>query len=125
LRSKARALLHFSTRAGIQLVAPTFFPSECDSAVLKRVVLGDLSVEEAEQAFRVFDRVDIELLAPPGLRARARQLALQFGLGSVYDAVYAALAEIQGCEFWSADRPFVTLLKPRLPFVRYLADFSL
>ena len=39
----------------------------------------------------------------PGQRQRAWEIATDFGFATVYDATYLALAELQGCEFWTAD----------------------
>jgi len=41
----------------------------------------------------------------------------------VYDATYAALAELRGCEFWTADKAFDDAVKAALPFVKYLPDY--
>lgn len=37
---------------------------------------------------------------------RAREIARQFGQERIYDSLYAALAELHGCEFWTADKVF-------------------
>ena len=39
------------------------------------------------------------------------------------DAVYAALAELRGCEFWTADKVFHDAVAGELAFVKYLADY--
>ena len=36
----------------------------------------------------------------------------------------AALAELHGCEFWTADKVFHDAVKSMLSFVRYLPDYS-
>ncbi|MBM3235133.1 type II toxin-antitoxin system VapC family toxin [Candidatus Poribacteria bacterium] len=43
---------------------------------------------------------------------------------TVYDAAYAALAELRGCEFWTADKVFYDTVKAVLTFVKYLPDYS-
>ena len=59
----------------------------------------------------------------PQMRQRAREIARQFNQRKVYDATYAALAELRGCEFWTADKVFYDAVKAGLPFVRYLPDY--
>ena len=70
------------------------------------------------------DRVPVQIMAHPDLRGRAREIALRFNLGTVYDATYAALAEVRGCEFWTADKAFYDAVKSGLAFVRYLPDYQ-
>jgi len=53
----------------------------------------------------------------------ARDIAEQFNLPTVYDATYAALAELRGCEFWTADKVFYDTVKAVLTFVKYLPDY--
>ncbi len=57
------------------------------------------------------------------MKERARQIARQFNQRRVYDATDAALAELRGCEFWTADRQFYEAVETALPFVKYLADY--
>jgi len=37
---------------------------------------------------------------------------------------YVAVAELEQCEFWTADRHLVNLVKDRWPLARWLGDFS-
>jgi len=57
------------------------------------------------------------------MRRRARQIAQQFNQRFIYDATYAALAQLHACEFWTADKAFHDTVKAGLPFVRYLAHY--
>jgi predicted nucleic acid-binding protein len=41
----------------------------------------------------------------------------------VYDATYAALAELSGAQFWTADKAFHDAVHRELKFVRFLPDF--
>jgi hypothetical protein len=46
-------------------------------------------------------------------------------MASVYPKNFwkAPLAELRGCEFWTADKVFYDTVKAVLPFVRYLPDY--
>ncbi|MBM4087784.1 MAG: type II toxin-antitoxin system VapC family toxin [Planctomycetes bacterium] len=121
-RITARRLVLESTEAGIQLIAPPIFPSEVDTVIRKRVHEGRLSQPGAQEAYGVLDRSPVEIVTRPDLRRRARQIAEQFNQPAVYDATYAALAELRGCEFWTADKAFYDAVKDGLPFVKYLPD---
>lgn len=59
------------------------------------------------------------------MRRRAREVAEQFNQRFVYDATYAALAELRGCEFWTADKVFWDAVKVVLSFVKYLSDYPI
>lgn len=54
---------------------------------------------------------------------QALKLTRQFSL-SLYDALYIALAQQLGCEFWTADERIVRALNGRLLFVRLLATYT-
>ena len=107
----------------IMLIVPPLLESEADTAIRKRVYDGRLSPDDAKKAFAGLDKVPVQLIMPPKLRQRAREIAEQFNLRTVYDATYAALADLRGCEFWTADRAFYEAVKVGLPFVKYLPDY--
>jgi predicted nucleic acid-binding protein len=57
------------------------------------------------------------------MRQRGREIARQFRQRKVYDATYAALAELRGCDFWTADQQFFNDVAPVLTFVKYLPNY--
>jgi len=122
-RVTTRRLVRESTVAGIELIAPPLFESEVDTVIRKRVVAGKLSLEDAHKAYWVLDRAPVQITTHPDLRQKARDIAERFNLPTVYDATYAALAELRGCEFWTADKVFYDVVKAVLPFVKYLPDY--
>lgn len=122
-RVTARRLVRESVAARIELIAPPLFESEVDTVIRKRVVTGKLSLIDAHKAYSVLDRAPILVVNHPNLRQRARDIAEQFHLSTVYDATYAALAELRGCEFWTADKAFYNTVKTVLTFVKYLPDY--
>ena len=122
-RATARRLLKDCLVNGVTLIAPPFFEVEVDTVIRKRVQDGRLSLTDAKQAFAGLDKVPVQLLAHSLLRQRTREIAEQFNLRTVYDATYAALAELHGCEFWTADKVFYDTVKAVLTFVKYLPDY--
>ena len=122
-RVTVRRLVRESIAAGIDLIAPPLFESEVDTVIRKRVVAGTLSLADSHRAYGVLDRAPVQIGTHPKLRQRARDIAEQFNLPTVYDATYAALAELRGCEFWTADKVFYDTVKAVLTFVKYLPDY--
>ncbi|HEX3034370.1 MAG TPA: type II toxin-antitoxin system VapC family toxin [Thermodesulfobacteriota bacterium] len=122
-RAKALAFLRDAGASGVRLIAPPNFISEVDSAIRKRVFDGRMSAVEAKKAYAVLDAAPMEIVDMPGMRQRAREIAEKFNQRFVYDTSYAALAELRGCEFWTADKVFYDAVKTELTFVRYLPDY--
>lgn len=120
---RALALLYDSIASGITLIAPPLFPVELDSIIRKRVHNGSLTAEQGRQTFVILDAIPVEILTPEGLRLRARSIAEQFNQRFVYDAYFAALADLRGCELWTADTRFHRVVKNDLPFVKHIADY--
>jgi len=122
-RGKARQLVNDCILHNVTMIAPPFFVVEVDTVIRKRVYDGKLSLAEAKKAYAGLDQVPVQTSSHPQLRQRTREVAEQFNLRTVYDASYAALAELHGCEFWTADRVFCDTVKAVLTFVKYLPDY--
>ena len=123
-RVTTRRLVRESTAAGYDFITPPLFESEVDTVIRKWVVAGKLSLKDAHKAFSVLDRAPVRIVTHPNLRQRARDIAERFNLPTVYDATYAALAELRGCDFWTADKVFYDATKSDLSFVKYLTEYS-
>ncbi|NUM67107.1 type II toxin-antitoxin system VapC family toxin [candidate division KSB1 bacterium] len=123
-RAQARALLKDAGTKGCKLIAPPFFSCEVDSAIRKRVLDGKMTAAEAQKAYALLDIAPVVTVDLPGMRHRAREIAEQFGQRAVYDATYIALAELRGCEFWTADKLIYETVAPELSYVKYLPDYS-
>lgn len=107
---------------GVRLIAPSFLPAEVDSILQQKVMLRrELTAEQARACFVAALRIPVELLSFPGQRELAWSLAEELRLPHVYDATYMALAELRGCEFWTADRRLTNTCE-HLDFVRWLGE---
>lgn len=125
LRAHARQLYKDAATASALLVAPPIFESEVDSVIRLRGFAKRLTSREADRAYEALDLLRVDIQNPEGLRRRAREIATRFNQERVYDSTYAALADIRGCEFWTADHAFYSAVKDELPDVRFLADYPL
>jgi predicted nucleic acid-binding protein len=122
-RQQALQLLRESVAAGITLIAPPLFESETDGIVQTRLLERRTTVLVADRTFALLDAAPVVIVAHPGVRQRARAIARQCHQRKVYDATYAALAELRGCEFWTADKVFYDAAQASFPFVRYLPQY--
>jgi predicted nucleic acid-binding protein len=122
-RRQARKLLRESIVAGIRLIAPPLFESETESVIQEEVFYRRVSVVDADEALRALERAGVQIIHDSRVKERARRIARQFNQRQVYDATYAALAELSSCEFWTADKAFYDAVKSVLKFVRYLPDY--
>ena len=121
---RAHALSREWVKAGIQTAAPYLLPVEVANALHRRVARGELTVSDAARLLEYLLASGIELRDAPNLHARALQLASHLQQGAVYDAHYLALAEILGCEYWTADERFYRAASPGTPNVRWIGEFA-
>ena len=103
-----------------ELIAPDVFPVEVAHG---RAKAGRRRVIPQGDADRLLTNV---LSTPPHfhpylpLLKRALDIASSARIG-VYDCLYVALAEREGCEFVTADDRLVRTLQPTFPFITSLA----
>ena len=123
---KADALFEKWANEDRRLIAPAFFDVETDSIIRQKTALRkELSVEDGEAAFEKLQALPIQQMSLPGQRRRAWEIAKDFGFPTVYDATYLALAQLRGCEFWTADEKLFEKVKSVLTFVRCLSEYAL
>ena len=121
---KSRAISRFWANEGIQAAAPYLMPVEVTNALHRRVVRGELTVEDTIRLLEHLLASGIELRDDPALHVRALQLASQLSQGAVYDAHYLALAETLGCDFWTADERFYRAAVSIASNVRWIGEFA-
>jgi predicted nucleic acid-binding protein len=109
-------------RNGIhELLAPDVFPVEIAHALTRAERQGRIAASQAAVLW-----VDVMATAPVlhpylPLLPRAIEISSQERVG-VYDCLYVALAEREGCELITADDRLVRNLQGRFPFVVSLAS---
>jgi predicted nucleic acid-binding protein len=100
---RVRSLWQAWANNGEALCAPTLFRAETISAVRRRVFRRLLSEEEGREAYEVLDNLSVEIGEPDDLYEVALQYAQRFDRSTIYDSCYLALADIIGCDLWTAD----------------------
>jgi predicted nucleic acid-binding protein len=127
---QARALYRDTSANAERIVAPPLLPIEVTNIVRQRMrrvkppALQPLSIAEARETLGRFLSLPIELSLPPELHQQALELSIAHELAAVYDANYAALAQLLGCSLWTADRNLVNGVQDKLPFVRWIGDYA-
>ena len=120
----AQSISRSWAKNSIQAAAPYLMPVEVANALHRRVVRGELTVEDAVRLLEYLLASGIELRDEPDLHTRALQVASRLHQGAVYDAHYLALADILGCEYWTADESFYRAAAPSAQNVHWIGEFA-
>jgi predicted nucleic acid-binding protein len=104
-----------------ELHSPDVFPIEVAHSLAKAERRGD--IQQGEGARKMADLFSYmpNLHAYLVLLPKAFAIASQFRIG-VYDCLYVALAEAEGCELVTADERLVRALSATFPFITPLAS---
>lgn len=122
--AQTRQFLADCARSNTRLIAPAFWETEADTALRRMVANKQLSAAVAEIAQNLLDAAPVTAVYEPSARIAARQIADTAQQTKVYDASYAALAQIRGCNLWTADERFYNAVKGALPFVRFIGSYT-
>lgn len=125
----ANALADEWLRDRKRILAPGLIAYEAANILRQQVRKGAMQIDDATIALpKIFagglhlDAVDE--FGQATLGQRAIELAHQFGLPAAYDAHYLALAEREGCDYWTADQRLWNTVKATLPWVRWLGTYT-
>ena len=123
--SKALALLTEWTSEGVVILAPALLAYEAANALYQHVRSGKFSADAARQSLTdvILKGLTFDFSSDLALSMRAIDLAGQYDLSATYDSHYLALAEREGCEFWTADTKMWRAIRGKLPWVRWLDDY--
>lgn len=119
----ALALMDECTDAQIALVAPDCVLPEAASAIRRKVFRGTLDDDEGRVALGLPADAAIDVVPVPRFIWDAWVLAAQYNLPRLYDAYYLALAQLRGCDFWTADERFFSAVAGH-PRVKHIGDFA-
>jgi predicted nucleic acid-binding protein len=121
---KALALASEWAAAQTRPAAPCLLLVEATNVLHRRVVLGHISLSQARQLLAGLLNLGIEIRESPQMHFRAMELAQELRRPAVYDTHYLALADILGCDLWTADERFFNSVRERQPRVRWLGEFA-
>jgi predicted nucleic acid-binding protein len=118
----AEALYAANRTQGV--IAPALMPAEVTNAIRRQVVRDMMEHSAAEAALAGFLRFRVQLAEDNQIHMEALRLAHGFDRPAAYDMHYVALAEIAGCDLWTADERLLNALGGRLTFVRSLSTYE-
>lgn len=107
---------------GIQMVGPSLFHSEVISVIRQHVCFERILPDEGDEAFSIFLDIPIKIIDKPEVYIKAWQLAKKFNLPVCYDMQYLAVAELEDCELWTADKRLANNLKGKNKNIHYLGE---
>ncbi len=122
---EALALADAWAHTGTVPAAPGLLLAEATNALHRGVAAGRVSAVVARQSLIKLLDVGIEIKESPKIHVRALELARELGQPAAYDSHYLALAELIGCDLWTADERFFNAVRARQPSVKWLGDFIL
>lgn len=113
---KARKLRDEYRQAIHALLAPDVFPVEVAHALTRAERQGRITPAEGAQLMTDMLNTLPQLFPSLPLLPRAYQISSAARIG-VYDCLYVALAEQQGCELVTTDARLLTNLQAQFPFI--------
>jgi predicted nucleic acid-binding protein len=121
LDDKARRLRDDSRNGVHKFLAPDAFPLEVGHALTRAERQGRISRANGWRSWRTV-MTDTPRLEPSlALMDRAYEISSQWRVG-LYDCLYVALAEREGCEFITADDRLIRNLGQQFPFIIALSS---
>lgn len=109
-------------RSESEVATPFLFIYETTSVLRNRVYRKEITQSEADEALGILAGLRIAYLHPPAMLEAAWQLAQRFNRPTAYDSFYLALAQLEGCPFWTGDRRLYNAVKNQLEWVHVLGE---
>ncbi|MCL5102572.1 MAG: type II toxin-antitoxin system VapC family toxin [Armatimonadetes bacterium] len=122
-RELAVELLHECMQRNIRIIAPDFIYGEAGSAIRRKVYRGSMDEDEGRVSLSLLLDAQIDCANTLDLFDEAWRIACRYNLATLYDAFYLALAELRGCDFWTADKRFINSVSS-IPYVKNITDFA-
>ena len=117
---EATVLLAAWREAQEAMIAPSLLPFEVLSGIRLAVYTSRITSDEGDEVHGRFRRMPIELRMPVRLSDQTWEIGRRLNPPRLYDASYLALAEIEDCDVWTADRRFVNLVAGRSARLRWV-----
>lgn len=119
----ALAFLQDCIDSDTKFVAPSHIRFEVTSVIRNQVYRGNISEQTGKKAFNVSHDINLDLRHNRQIFDEAWRLALTYKRPTTYDSYYLALARLEGCDLWTADRRLINAVKESLPWVKWIGDY--
>jgi predicted nucleic acid-binding protein len=121
---QALALLDRWRREQATLIAPALLAFEVTATLRRYVHFKRIAPSQGERTFEQFLQMDVRLSHRRGIFPLAWTLAQQFNRPTAYDTTYLALAQLNRCDFWTADEKLYNAVKDELAWVRWVGEVT-
>jgi len=108
----------------VDIVTPPNYEAEVTNGVWRRVARGLVTFQEGLQLLDALQEFPTISTTMPDLFHRAFQLSQRTQRAAIYDQLYVALADVLGCDLWTADGGLVNSFAPLGFPVRLLSTYS-
>jgi predicted nucleic acid-binding protein len=122
-RAEAMLLLGDARLKSVALIGPPLLHYEVESTLQRWLSTGHSPLAAVDASLAQYYAIGVQIETHPDLVRRARAIARLCNQVRIYDSLYAALAELRGCDFWTGDNPFFNAESPSLPFVKHIQHY--
>lgn len=119
---EAARLLHGWQHDETDLVAPSLIAFEVASTLRRSVYLKQIPFPQGDAALNAFLQLPLRVLPLKEVVQLAWRLSKRLNLPRAYDAAYLAVAQLNRCEFWTADKRLYNAAHPALGWVRWIGE---
>ena len=123
-REQADSLLRDWAENDVEMVAPPMFHAEVISAIRKSVYFKRILLEDGDRLFALHWGLPVSVIDTSEMYHGAWALAKSFNLPVCYDMQYLAVAELEDCELWTADRRLVNAVRGKTKRVKWLGEYQ-
>jgi predicted nucleic acid-binding protein len=108
---------------GTELLVPPLFDPEVTSAIRKNVYSKKILPRQGEEAYALYRELEVTFISDH-LSDLAWLLAAEYDQVRTYDMQYLAVAELEDCELWTADRRLVNAVRGKTKRVKWLGEYQ-
>jgi predicted nucleic acid-binding protein len=122
-RAEAMRLLGDARVKAVTLIGPPLLHYEVESTLQRWLYTGQSPLAAVDASLAQYYAIGVQIETHPDMVRRAREIARLCNQVRIYDSLYAALADLRGCEFWTGDTRFYNSVSAALPFVKHLQNY--
>lgn len=121
--SSALALRRAWVLDDVELIAPPIFRPEVTSVIRLTVFRVGVAPAQAARALEAALAWPVQIAEDSDdLQRRAYTIATTYEHPRAYEAQYLALAQLQGCEFWTGDQRLINALRGQFPWAHWIGE---